>query len=128
HPPRVEGNLLTGYQPPWVRAALAEITPDVCGFLLGEIPAELRAVLSDVLRLRACPRTFVLHVRREGEGVALSLSLNVDKAGAELLLLEDLERWRAQGPDVLKARFPAVTKESAELALLGQTLKTMRWG
>jgi hypothetical protein len=123
-----EGDLLSGYQPPWVRAALAEAPPDGCGFFLGEIPAELRAVLSDVLKLRACPRTFVLHVRREGGGVALSLSLNVDKAGAELLLQEDLERWRTQGLDAVKARFPAVTKEPAALALVGQALATMRWG
>jgi hypothetical protein len=57
-----------------------------------------------------------------------SLSLNLDKAGAELILLEDLKKWRRRGLDVLQARVPALREEPKALALLGQTLKTMRWG
>jgi hypothetical protein len=95
---------------------------------VGEIPAGWRRRLTEALDLRACPRTFVFHLRREGEGVALSLRLNLEKPGAELILSEDLEKWRRRGVDVLQARFPALREEPEALALLGQTLKTMRWG
>jgi hypothetical protein len=126
--PQREGNLVSGYKPPWVQTALAEIPWDASGFFLGEIPSEFRKVLTDTLKLRVCPRTFVLHIKREGEGFTLSLSLNVDKAGAELLLLQDLEKWRTQAVDVLQTKFPSVKKEPEALALVGQTLKTARWG
>jgi hypothetical protein len=43
-------------------------------------------------------------------------------------LLEDLEKWRRRGLDVLRARVPALREEPEALALLGRTLKTMRWG
>jgi len=111
-----------------MKAALAEIPADACGLGLGEIPAEWRKFLTEALGLRACPRTFVFSLRRESEGDALGLSLNVEKAGAELILLEDLERWRLQGLDVLQAKFPTLRKEPEALALLGQALQTMRWG
>jgi hypothetical protein len=121
-------DLLSGDNPPWLQAALGEFPPDTCALFLGEIPAGWRKILAEALELRVSPRTFVFHLRREGEGVALSLSLNVEKAGAELILLEDLERWRRKGLDVLRARVPALREEPEALALLGQTLKTMRWG
>jgi hypothetical protein len=121
-------DLLSGYNPPWLQTALGESPPNACALFLGEIPAGWRKLLAEALELRVSPRTLVCHLRREGEGVALSLSLNVDKAGVELILLEDLERWRPQGLDVLRARVPALREEPEALALLGQTLKTMRWG
>jgi serine/threonine-protein kinase len=121
-------NLLSGYQPPWIRTALAEIPADACGLLLGEIPIEWRKVLREGLELRTCPRTFVLYMKRQGQGVAISLRLNLEKAGAELILSQDLEKWRRQGFGVLQARVPFLCEEPEVLALLGQTLKTMRWG
>src|SRR5438046_426921 len=54
-------NLLSGYNPPWVRMALAEVPPESCGLLLGEIPGEWRKLLTEELGLRICPRTFVWH-------------------------------------------------------------------
>jgi len=84
-------------------------------------------LLTEELEFRTCPRTFVFSLTREGEGCTLSLSLNLDRPGGELILLEDLEKWRRKGLDVLQARFPAVAKEPQALALLGQTLKAMRW-
>jgi hypothetical protein len=126
--PRPSGDLLSGYNPPWLQLALQEIPSGACGLCLGEIPAAWRKLLTEGLELRACPRTFVCSLRREDDGVALSLSLNLDKAGAELILLEDLEKWRRRVPDDLQARFPALREEPEALALLGQTLKTMPWG
>src|SRR5207244_3571563 len=102
--------------------------PDVCGLALGEIPSEWRTFLTAALELRVCPRTFVFSLRKERDGVSLYLSLNLDKAGDELILCEDLEKWRRQGLDVLQARFPGMRKEPAALALVGHTLKVMRWG
>jgi len=125
--PRPSKNILSGYNPPWLQAALREVPPDACGLLVGEIPSEWRKLLTEALELRACPRTFAFYLRREGEGVALSLSLNLEKAGAEVILLEDLEKWRREGLDVLQAKVPSLCKEPEALALLGQTLKTMRW-
>ena len=121
-------NLLSGYHPPWLRTALGEVPADACGLFLGEIPAHWRKRLTEGLGLRACPRTFVFYLRREGPGVALSLRLNLDKAGEELMLLEDLDKWRREGLDVLQVRYPAIRKEPVALALLGHSLKTMRWG
>jgi hypothetical protein len=125
--PRPGESLLSGYMPPWLRTALGEVPPDVCGFFLGEIPAGWRKLLTARLRLRACPRTFVLRLRREGDGVTLSLRLNVDKAGAERTLADELEKWRRQGPHAWLARFPEMCLGLEAPALLGQPLRDMRW-
>jgi len=116
-----------GYNPPWVKDALAAIPPNAYGFFLGEIPAQWRKYLIEALGLRVCPRSFVCHLKREGQGVALSLTLNLDKAGTDRLLRDDLEKWRRQGIDSIQAKWPAVRKEPQALASLGQTLKTMQW-
>jgi hypothetical protein len=116
-----------GYNPPWVRTALSEITGDTFACLLGEIPADMRKELTQALNLRACPRTFVLSAKRTNGGIAVSLSLNVDKAGAEVQLREDLEKWQRQGLQRLQAKLPAVKKEPQALALVGQFLNSMRW-
>jgi serine/threonine protein kinase len=122
------GDVLTGYNPPWVKAALAEIPPKACGLIMGEIPAEGRKLLTESLKVRVCPRTFVLHLKREGQHeVAVSLTLSVNKAGEDLLLQQDLEQVRLSAMHVLQARFPAVGQNPASLALVGQALKTMRW-
>lgn len=121
------GPLLTGYHPPWVKTALAEIPPDACGLFLGEIPPDWRKVLTETLELRVCPRTFVMTLRRWGAGVSVSLSFFVDKAGGEILLQEDLETWRRKVLDVLQARYPALRKEPEALALLGNTMKGLAW-
>jgi len=128
HAPHGAANILSSYNPPWLRTALAEIPPDACGLVLGEIPSEWRNRLGEAMDLRTCPRTFVCYLKKETNGVTLFLSLNVDNAGAELILREDLEKWRLQGLDVLKAMFPGIRKEPAALAVVGKTLKTMRWG
>ncbi len=127
HEQRPSGDLLSGYHPPWLRTALAEIPTDACALLLGEIPIQWSKLLTAGLGLRTCPRTFVCYLKRAGTGVTLSLSLNLEKAGAEQMLLEDLETWRRKGIDTLQARFPEMRKEPAALQLLGQTLKTMQW-
>jgi hypothetical protein len=123
------GNLVDGYNPPWVKGALASIPADGCGFLIGEIPAEWRKRLSEALQLRVCPRTvsFYLTMPQEFREVVVSVTFSVDKAGEDLMLKEDLDKWGRQGLDVLKARFPALRNEAGSLALVGQTLKTMRW-
>jgi serine/threonine-protein kinase len=121
-------NFLSGYNPPWLRAALGEIPPNAFGLLMGEIPAEVRNLLTEALELRECPRTFVCYLKRKNQGVTLSLTLNMEKAGAELLLRDDLEKWRQQGLQVLKARFPRLKVKPGALRLLGHTLQTMRWG
>ncbi len=123
---RAEGDLLTGYSPPWLQMALGAIPPDACGLLLGEIPPEWRKLLTAGLGLRACPRTFACHLRREGDGVVLSLTLNLDKPGAERALAEDLEKARRQMFDALQARLPAVRGEPEALARVRQALKA-RW-
>ena len=124
-----EASLLTGYHPPWVRTALGQIPFDACGFCLGEIPTEGRKWLSDTLKLRATPRRFAFFLKRDGDGVGVSLRLNMDKAGAELLLQEDLEKWRRDGLGELQARFPDTRKEPEAIALLAQVLNAnMRWG
>jgi hypothetical protein len=127
-PSRSLTDILSGYNPPWITTALGTIPSDACAVFIGEIPLEGRKYLTETLSLRACPRTFVFHMRRQGEGVVVSLTLNVDKAGGELLLLDDLDAWRKQAVEVLSAKFPAVKKEREELALVEQTLKSMRWG
>ena len=55
-------NFLSGYNPPWLRAALGEIPPNAFGLLMGEIPAEVRNLLTEALELRECPRTFVFYL------------------------------------------------------------------
>jgi hypothetical protein len=124
---RPAGDVLTGYNPPWMRAALANVPGDACGLFLGEIPAELRKLLTEALHLRACPRSFICHLRKEGQVVVVSLTLNLDKAGAEVTLRDDLEKWRRQGLGELKARYPALQKEREALTLVEQTLRGMRW-
>jgi serine/threonine-protein kinase len=119
--------LLSGYNPPWVQAALREIPPNACGLLLGEIPAGWRKLLTEGLELRACPRSFVCYLERARGGVTLSLILNVDKAGADRILRDDLEKWRGRALAVLQARFPALRQEPEALALLEKTLQTVRW-
>src|SRR5262249_20886786 len=80
--PGAAPNLLSGYLPPWLKKALAEVPPDACALVLGEIPRAWRKLLTEALELRACPRTFVFSLKREGDGVALSLALNLEAAGA----------------------------------------------
>jgi hypothetical protein len=127
--PRPWVNIPSGNNPPWLPSGLSEIPPDACGFCVGEIPAAWREALTEGLKLRTCPQSFVCYLKREDEGVALSLNLNVEKPGAELILMEDLEKWRLQALDVLQARFPELREEPEAMALLRQTLKTnMRWG
>jgi serine/threonine-protein kinase len=121
-------NLLYGYQPPWVRAALEEVPADPFALVVGEIPAVVRKELTDSLGLRACPRSLVLHLKRSGDNIVLSLTLNVEKKGAELLLQEDLEQWRRTATNALQDRFLALRKEPEAVALVGQALKTARWG
>jgi hypothetical protein len=118
------GDILTGYRPPWVKAALNEIPPESCGFLLGEIPEDRRKPLTEALKLRVCPRTFLLHLRREGQGVTVSLTLSVVKAAEAVVLREDLEKVCREAPAVLAVGFPAAARE---LAPVGQVLKAMHW-
>jgi hypothetical protein len=125
--PGPAGDLLSGYQPPWVQMALQKIPSDACALFLGEIPAEWRKRLSDVLGLRVCPRTFACHVRREGNGLALSLTLNLAKPGGEQTLREDLDVWRRQALEGLQFQFPALRREGKALASARQVLKTLRW-
>ena len=119
--------LAYGYKPPWIQAALAGIPSNACAFVLGEIPAEWRKRLTEKMKLRACPRTFVLHGKRDGAGVVLSLRLNLDKGGDERLLLEDLNERRLLALEVLKDRFPALKKEMESLRLLRGILNSTRW-
>jgi hypothetical protein len=109
-------SLLTGYHPPWVQAAL------------GEIPTEWRKRLTETLKLRVSPRAFMFSMKREGDGVVVSLRLKAEKAGGELILKDDLEKWRREGLDELQARFPSTGKEPEAIALLAQVLKAnVRW-
>jgi hypothetical protein len=121
------GDVLTGYNPPWLKTALSELPPDVYGFLIGEVPAEWRQLLTEALKLRVCPRTCGVHLRRDGRETAVSLTLSVDRAGDDRVLQEDLDKWRQQALDELTERFPALKTEAGSLALVRQTLNTMRW-
>jgi serine/threonine protein kinase len=116
-----------GYNPPWIYEALGKIPMDACGAFLGEIPAVWRKALTDALQLRVCPRTFVFHVRRENQDIAISLTLNLDKADADRTLKEDLEKWRQQGLKTLQTNFPALKSAPQGSALLGQILNNMHW-
>jgi hypothetical protein len=123
--PRPWVNLLAGNNPPWFRTALGEIPPDACGLFVGQVPTAWRKVLAERLRFRTCPSTFVCYLKREGDGVALSLSFGVESAGAAQTLTDDLEKWRRQGLDGLRAELPPLNDEA--LAILGKTLETLRW-
>jgi serine/threonine-protein kinase len=122
------GNVLSGYNPPWLRNALNEVPRDACGLFAGDIPADLRKVLTEEFKLRACPRSFFCVLTKRGSGVSVSLTLNVDKAGADLLLAQDLEQWRRRALEMWRSRYPALDKEPEALALVGHPLQTMRWG
>src|SRR5262249_28772660 len=114
-----------GYNPPWIKEAMGSIPSDACGFLLGEIPAEWRKVLTESLKLRACPRTFIFHMKREGDGVSLSLTLNLDKPLMGEALRTDIETWRRRALTDWQDKFPALGKEPQTLAQLQQVLNTM---
>jgi hypothetical protein len=120
-----QSSIQSGYNPPWVKEAMGGIPSDACGFLLGEIPVELREVLCESLKLRACPRTFILHMKREGDGVGLSLTLNLDKAEMGGALRTDIETWRRRALNDWQAKFPALRNEPQTLAQLQQVLNTM---
>jgi hypothetical protein len=114
-----------GYNPPWIKTAVINIPWDACGFLLGEIPAEWREVLTESLKLRECPRTFVLHMKREGDGVGLSLTLNLDKPLMGGALRTDLETWRGRALSDLQGWFPTLQEERRALAQLKLVLNKM---
>jgi hypothetical protein len=118
-------SIQAGYNPPWVKEAMGSIPSDACGFLLGEIPAEWRKALTESLKLRACPRTFILHVKREGDGVSLSLTLNLDKTGMGGALRTDIETWRRRALNDWQVKFPALRNEPQTQAQLQQVLNTM---
>jgi hypothetical protein len=116
-----------GYNPPWVKAALDVLPMDAYGFFIGEVPDELRKTLAEALGLRVTPRSIVCHLRRQGQGTTLSLTLNVDKAGTETMLRDDLDKWRRQGTDGWRAKWPILNKEPQALRQLGDTVRTMSW-
>jgi serine/threonine-protein kinase len=116
-----------GYNPPWIKNAVDNMSTDVWGFFLGEIPAELRDLLTEALGLRVCPRSFILTLSGRSDAALLTLTLNVDKADSDSILRDDLEKWRHQALDVLRASFPALRKETKALGALGQALNSMRW-
>jgi hypothetical protein len=116
-----------GDNPPWVQEAVVNIPSNACGFLIGEIPAPLRKLLTESLNLRVCPRTFSLAAGREGDGAWLTLTLNVDKAGADQTLRDDLLRARLEWFDLVRLQFPAVRKDSQPFAALRQTLNNLNW-
>ncbi len=124
---RPQGGLLTGYNPPWVQMALQNIPSDACGLFLGEIPAGWRKQLIERLDLRECPRTFVCHLKREGDTLAVSLTLNLARPGREQILVAELEKLRRHGIDVLQGLFPALLREPQALASVRQYLTTLRW-
>jgi hypothetical protein len=120
--------LISGYNPPWVKAALGAIPSDACCILMGEIPAQARKELTKALSLRVCPRTFVFYLQPQDKGFVMSLSLYVDKAGDDLLLQADLDKWRRQALDRLKVDYPQLRKEPGALAVVAQVVQNMRWG
>jgi hypothetical protein len=116
-----------GYNLPWVKDAVDGMSSDTWGFILGEIPAELRNLLTESLGLRVCPRSFILTLSGQSDAPSLFLTLNVDKAETAVFLRDDLNKWSHQAVDILRASFPALQKEKNALAALGQTLKGMHW-
>jgi serine/threonine-protein kinase len=119
-------DLDTGYKPPWLQMALGELPPKICGMCLGEIPLAWRKSMTETLALRSCPRTFVFHMKREGDAVALTLSLNLEKPGGEVTLTQQLDRWYHQQLAELEFTFPATRSEPKALALIRKSLK-VRW-
>jgi serine/threonine-protein kinase len=119
--------ILAGYNPPWIKAALVNIPPDACGMLLGEIPATGRKWLCDTMKLRVCPRSFALHLKRQGGGIGLSLRINVDKAGTEQDLRGDLDKWRRNALNEWPALRPALRLEPKALNQLAQTLNSVQF-
>ncbi len=126
--PRPLSDPLAGDNPPWIREALREVPMDLCGICLGEIPTEYRKVLTEALDLRACPRTFVLTLRPQGDGVVLAVALCMDKTSMTRVLQEDLNKWSRQGLRVLQDRYPVLNKEPVALTVVGQTLRSLQWG
>ncbi len=123
-------DVLSGYNPPWIKNALINIPQDACGFLLGEIPDSWKNVWTDALniRLRVHPRSFVCHVKKELQGVTFFLTLNVDKSKAEGMELRDeLVLWCRQALDVLQQKYSALGKEREARAAIGQILQSMHW-
>jgi hypothetical protein len=116
-----------GYNPPWIYESLAKIPPNACGAFLGEIPDVYRKALTDFLKLRVCPHSFVFHMRRQGQDIVCSLTLNLDKAGTDAMLRDDLEQWRLGALNELQVRFPLLKKDRQGSTLLGQILNSMRW-
>ncbi len=125
--------IASGYNPPWIKNALSTIYPRGCGFFIGEIPADWRRLLTEALKLRECPRTFVCHLSREdppsreGEGFTLYLTLKAEKSGADRVLREDLDKWRPRALKELQGRFPLLKRDQQGSALLGQILNNMQW-
>ncbi|MHB1426783.1 MAG: protein kinase domain-containing protein [Gemmataceae bacterium] len=118
--------IASGYNPPWIRNALAS-NPHGCGFFIGEIPAAWRKHLTETLKLRACPRTFVCNLTRENGGFACYLTLFVEQSGADQILRDDLN-WRPQALNALQARFPQLKGNLLHTsALLGQILSNLHW-
>jgi serine/threonine-protein kinase len=125
--PRNETGILTGYNPPWIKAALLNIPPNACGMLLGEIPAAGRKWLCDTMKLRVCPRSFVLHLTRQGGGIGVSLRFNVDKTGTEKKLQEDLDKWRRRALSDWLALHPTLRLEPKARNQLSQTLNSVKF-
>src|SRR5205823_4830394 len=74
-------NIQTVHTAPGLRTSLQEVFPDACAVFGGAVPREWRAPLTEALALRVCPRSFVLCLKKEGDGVALNLRLNVARLG-----------------------------------------------
>ena len=125
--PSASTGILTGYNPPWIKAALINVPSDACGVLLGEIPAAGRQWLCDTMKLRECPRSFALHLRRQGGGIALSLLINVDKTGTEQKLQEDLDKWRRRALNDWQALHPTLRLEPKALNQLAQALNSVKF-
>lgn len=125
--PRNPMTITSGYNPPWIKETLLNLPKDACGMLLGEIPAAGRKWLRDTVKLRVCPRSFVLHMTRQGGGLHLSLRLNVDKAGTEKDLQKDLDNWRRNALNNWLALHPALRTESKALNQLVQTLNRVQF-
>jgi hypothetical protein len=122
------GSILTGYNPPWVRKALEEIPSDACALLLGEIPAVWRKRLTKILELRVCPRTFVLYALRQADGYTLFLSLNLDRAGDEVKLCQDLDKWRLRSWHGPLTKLSARKRSLWALEPIEETLNAVQWG
>jgi hypothetical protein len=125
--PRNSTNIMTGYNPPWIKTALFNIPRDACGMLLGEIPAAGRKWLCDTMKLGVCPRSIALHLTRRGGGIGLSLRFNVEKGRTERKLRGDLEEWRRHALSEWLAVHPALRLEPKALNQLAQTLNSVQF-